>query len=57
MDEFFGGDSGFLVQVAGNSKGGCDNGQVRFEGVFLVVEYRAGFQVGFEHAEGLFYMP
>ena len=56
-DNAFDADPGGLLEVPGDGQGGHDHGQVRLDGIALVVEDGAGSQVVLTHPEGLLHVP
>ena len=50
-DNAFDADPGGLLEVPGDGQGGHDHGQVRLDGIALVVEDGAGSQVVLTHPE------
>ena len=48
-DDAFDADPGGLLEVPGDGQGGHDHGQVRLDGIALVVEDGAGSQVVLAH--------
>ena len=56
-DNAFDADPGGLLEVPGDGQGGHDHGQVRLDGIALVVEDGAGWQVVLTHPERLLHVP
>ena len=48
-DDAFDADPGGVLEVSGYGQGGHDHGQVRLDGIALVVEHGAGSQVVLAH--------
>ena len=48
-DDAFDADPGGVLEVSGDGQGGHDHGQVRLDGIALVVEDRSGSQVVLTH--------